>query len=211
MKLLNNIAFIYKIPFLRRSFIIEFSNLLHLSFIFFYVGLFTVGGGLAALTLMHQELVPTYIDERSFYSFVAVSESTPGPIGINMSTYVGYNSIGILGSVCLTLAMVLPSFIVILIIAHVSSDFQNNAVVKRCFYGLRAASAGLIGVAIYKVFVSSVLTIELFKLHRSFAYIFNCKAFIFFVILLTLSLTFFKKLHPVFVIVLGGIFGVLFL
>ena len=196
---------------LRRPLIIEFSNLLHLSFIFFYVGLFTVGGGLAAITLMHQELVPTYIDEASFYSFVAVSESTPGPIGINMSTYIGYNSIGLLGSVCLTLAMVLPSFIVILIIARASSNFQNNVVVKRCFYGLRAASAGLIGVAIYKVFVSSILTIELFKLHRSFAYILNYKAFIFFVILLTLSVTVFKKLHPVFIIVLSGLFGVLFL
>ena len=184
---------------------------MHLSFIFFYVGLFTVGGGLVALTLMHQELVPAYIDEVSFYSFVAVSESTPGPIGVNMSTYVGYNSLGVLGSVCLTLAMVLPSFVVILIIARVSSNFQNNVIVKRCFYGLRAGSAGLIGVAIYRVFISSVLTIDLFKLHNSLAYILNYKAFGFFVLLLVLSLTVLKKVHPVFIIVLSGIFGVLFL
>jgi chromate transport protein len=198
-------------PFLRRLFIIDFSNLLHLSFIFFYIGLFTVGGGLAAVTLMHQELVPSYIDETSFYSFVAVSESTPGPIGVNMSTYIGYNTIGVLGSVCLTLAMVLPSFITILVIARASSSFQNNVIVKRCFYGLRAASVGLIGVAIYKVFISSILTIELFKLQRSLAYILNYKAFAFFAILLTLSLTILKKLHPVFIIVLSGFFGVLFL
>ena len=196
---------------MRRFSIIDFFKLLNLSFIFFRVGLFTVGGGLATLTLMHQGLVPDYIDEASFYSFVAVSESTPGPIGVNMSTYVGYNSIGILGSVCLTLAMVLPSFIVILAIARASSSFQDNVIVKRCFYGLRAASAGLIGVAIYKGFVSSVLTIDLFKFYRSLAYIINYKAFGFFAILLILTLTIFKKVHPVFIIVLSGIFGVLFL
>lgn len=170
-----------------------------------------MGGGLAALTLMHQELVPVYIDEASFYSFVAVSESTPGPIGVNMSTYIGYNSFGILGSFCVTLAMVLPSFVTILLIAHASAKFQDNIIVKRCFYGLRAASAGLIGVAIYRVFVSSVLTVELFKLHKSFAYILNYKSFAFFTILLILSLTVLKKVHPVFVVVLGGFFGVLFL
>ena len=196
---------------MRRFSIIDFFKLLNLSFIFFRVGLFTVGGGLATLTLMHQGLVPDYIDEASFYSFVAVSESTPGPIGVNMSTYVGYNSIGILGSVCLTLAMVLPSFIVILAIARASSSFQDNLIVKRCFYGLRAASAGLIGVAIYRVFVSSVLTIDLFKFYRSLVYIINYKAFGFFAILLILTLTIFKKVHPVFIIVLSGIFGVLFL
>ena len=184
---------------------------MHLSFIFCYVGLFTVGGGLAALALMHQELVPAYIDEVSFYSFVAVSESTPGPIGVNMSTYIGYNSFGVLGSILVTFAMVLPSFVVILIIARASSKFQNNVIVKRCFYGLRAASAGLIGCAIYRVFVSSVLTVELFKLHKSLAYILNYKAFAFFAILLILSLTVLKKLHPVFIILLGGVFGVLFL
>ena len=184
---------------------------MHLSFIFFYVGLFTVGGGLAALTLMQQKLVPEYIDEASFYSFVAVSESTPGPIGVNMSTYIGYNTIGILGSVCLTLAMVLPSFITILVIARASTSFQDNVIVKRCFYGLRVASVALIGCAIYRVFVSSVLTIDLFKLHKSFAYILNYKAFGFFALLLILSLTVLKKVHPVFVIVLGGVSGVLFL
>lgn len=160
---------------------------------------------------MHQALVPIYIDEASFYSFVAVSESTPGPIGINMSTYIGYNEIGILGSVSLTLAMVLPSFIAILMIARASSSFQNNVIVKKCFYGLRAASAGLIGVAIYRVFVSSVLTFDLFKLHKSLAYILNYKAFGFFAILLALSSTVLKKVHPVFFILLSGVFGVLFL
>ena len=170
-----------------------------------------MGGGLAIITLMYQELVPVYIDEASFYSFVAVSESTPGPIGVNMSTYIGYNTLGILGSVCLTLAMVLPSFTVILLISRASASFQNNMIVKRCFYGLRAGSAALIGVAIYKVFVSSVLTIDLFKLHRSFAYVINYKAFIFFAFLLILSFSVLKKVHPVFLIVLGGIFGVLFL
>jgi len=186
-------------------------KLISLSLIFFYVGLFTVGGGLAALTLMHQKLVPSYIQEEAFYSFVAVSESTPGPIGVNMSTYIGYETLGIFGSVCLTIAIILPSFISILVIAKMSSGFQNSVIVKKCFYGLRAASAALIAVAIYKVFVSSILTLELFNTYKSFYYLINYKAFFIFVILLVLSLTVLKKVHPVFFIVASGIVGFFFL
>ena len=180
-----------------------------LSLIFFRIGLFTVGGGLVAIALMHQELVPNYIEEEAFYSFVAVSESTPGPIGINMSTYIGYESLGILGSLCLTLAIVLPSFVSILIIAKVSAKMQHNVVIKRCFYGLRAASAALIGIAIYRVFVSSVLNIGAFKVDGMLTSIIRYKEFVFFLALLLLSFTFLKKIHPVFFIIGSGLLSVL--
>lgn len=186
-------------------------KLLHLSLIFFRVGLFTVGGGLAAITLMHQELVPGYIEEKAFYSFVAIAESTPGPIGVNMSTYIGYEEIGVLGSVFVTFAMVLPSFISILIIAKAHSKFQKNAIVQKCFYGLKSASVALIGVAIYRVFLSSVFTLELFKLKKSFAYLIGYKELIFFCFLFALSLTILKKIHPVVFIVASAVCGVFFL
>ncbi len=186
-------------------------KLLNLSLIFFRVGLFTVGGGLAAITLMHQGLVPMYIEEEAFYSFVAISESTPGPIGVNMSTYIGYEQLGVLGAICLTFAMVLPSFITILAIARASDRFKNSLVVKKAFYGLRIASVALIGVAVYKVFASSILRLDLFKVKKSLIYLVGYKELLFFAFLLVLSLTFLKKLHPVFFILIGAFFGMLFL
>ena len=182
-----------------------------LSLMFFRIGLFTLGGGLVAIALMHQELVPKYIEEEAFYSFVAVSESTPGPIGINMSTYIGYETLGILGSLSLTLAIILPSFISILIIAKLSAKMQHNAIVKRCFYGLRVASVALIGIAIYRVFVSSVLDIEAFKTDGVLASIVRYKEFLFFLSLLSLSFTLLKKVHPIFFIIGSAFFGVFFL
>ena len=187
------------------------SKLLSLSLIFFQVGLFTVGGGLASLTLMSQNLVPEYIEEDAFYSFVAVSESTPGPIGINMSTYVGYEQMGVIGSLCLTLALVLPSFISILIIARASKKFQNSIAVQRCFYGLRVASVALIGIAIYRVFVSSVLNIGAFKTDGVLTSIVRYKEFLFLLSCLFLSFTILKKMHPVFFIIISALFGIFFL
>ena len=187
------------------------SKLFSLSLIFFQVGLFTVGGGLASLTLMSQNLVPEYIEEDAFYSFVAVSESTPGPIGINMSTYVGYEQMGVIGSLCLTLALVLPSFISILIIARASKKFQNSIAVQRCFYGLKAASTALIGIAVYRVLISSIFTFEMYNKYKSYLYVIGYKELSFFAVLLLLSFTVLKKMHPVFFIVIAAFFGFFFL
>ena len=188
-----------------------FIALFNLSLIFFRVGLFTVGGGLVAITLMSQELIPAYLDENSFYSFIAVAESTPGPIGVNMSTYIGYERLGIIGAICITLAFVTPSFLSILAIAKMSSSFQDNKVVQKCFYGLKAASASLICVAVYRVFVSSVMKIELFRLHKSYLYLLGYKEAGFFVLLLLFSMKMNKDLHPIFLILLGAVFGIVFL
>lgn len=175
---------------------------------FFRVGLFTVGGGLVALTLMSQELVPAYLEEDSFYSFIAVAEATPGPIGVNMSTYVGYETLGVLGAMCLTISFVLPSFLSILVIAKMSSNFQANKLVQKCFYGLKIASVALIGVAVYRVFTSSVLRVHFYE---HFGYFISLKEVIFFVLLLLFSIKLFKRVHPVFLILLGAGFGIVFL
>lgn len=184
-------------------------SLFHLSLLFFRIGLFTVGGGLVAITLMSGELIPEYLEEDAFYSFIAIAESTPGPIGVNMSTYVGYEKLGVLGAIFLTIAFVLPSFLSILVIARMRASFQNNKIVQKCFYGLKAASAALICVAVYRVFVSSIMKVELFHLHKSYIYLVGYKEAIFFILLLFFSTKVKQGVHPVFLILLGAVFGII--
>lgn len=193
---------------LQASFLI---TLYRLSLLFFRVGLFTVGGGLVAITLMSDVLVPDYFQEQAFYSFVAVAESTPGPIGVNMSTYIGYEKLGVLGALCVTLAFVTPSFISILAISKMHSSFQKNTVVQKCFYGLKTTSVALIGVAVYRVFTSSVLNISLFSLSSHFIDFVKGKEAVFFVLLALIAFKLAKGLHPIFLILLGAVFGIGFL
>ncbi|MBQ5439771.1 MAG: chromate transporter [Clostridia bacterium] len=109
-------------------------SLLQLAFTFFYIGLFTIGGGQVAITLMQQSLVSTgVISQAQFYNMVAISESTPGPIGINMATYIGYKLYGVPGALIVTGAQVLPSIVIILIIARFLKSFNDNTYVKDVF------------------------------------------------------------------------------
>ena len=113
-------------------------SVLGLFFLFMYIGLSTIGGGLVAISLMQQELVSrSIISSERFIAMIAVSESTPGPIGINMATYIGYELYGIWGGLVLTTGIVLPSLIVIVLIARFAQSFQNAAPVKNTMYGLR--------------------------------------------------------------------------
>lgn len=131
---------------------------LRLFFEFFKTGLFAVGGGLATLPFLFNMAESTgWFTADTIMDMIAVSESTPGPIGVNMATYVGYTSAGIPGSVIATLGLITPSIIVILIIAGFYNAFKNNKYVQSAFYGLRPASAGLIGAAGLSVGVLVVL------------------------------------------------------
>ena len=98
---------------------------------FFYIGLFTIGGGIVAITLMQQTIVQRgLITEEQFYNMVAISESTPGPLGTNMATYIGYNLYGIPGGMITTIGEVLPSLIIIVIIAKFLQKFNKSLYVK---------------------------------------------------------------------------------
>ena len=122
--------------------------LLELFFSFFKIGLFAVGGGLATLPFLYEMAnTHTWFDVELISDMIAISESTPGPIGINMATYVGYLNSGILGSIIAPLGGVAPSIIIITIIAGFLKKFKDNEVVKNVFYGLRAASCALIAAA----------------------------------------------------------------
>ena len=173
-------------------------TLLELLWTFFYIGLFTIGGGQVAITLMYEPLVGGgIISGEQFYNMVAVSESTPGPIGINMATYVGCELYGVIGGILVTLATVLPSLIIILVIAKFFDKYQEKPVVKSVFTCIRPVSAWLIAVAAYEVL--KIAIIQPFSFVRLAIFL---GAF---------ALLMIKKISPVFVMILGAIAGILFL
>ena len=189
-------------------------SLLVLFFIFFYIGLFTVGGGFVAITLMKQLIVDRgLISSELFVNMIAISESTPGPIGVNMATYIGNQFYGVLGGCVTTLGEILPSIICILIIARLFTKFQEKPLVKAAFLTLRPATSGLILVAALQVFEVALLNINLnfssISQLPSFAEIFKWKQVIFY--LISVALLFLTKISPIALIFAGAVFGILFL
>lgn len=183
--------------------------------IFFYVGLITIGGGLVAITIMQEVLVEQFhlVTNELFYNMVAVSESTPGPMGVNMATYVGTELYGLGGGIVTTFGEILPSIICILIIARFFGKFQNKVGVQAAFSTLRPAVTGIIAVAAAKVFILALLVLPvgdarvylhldtwkgLLQLPNAAFYLAAC-----FVLFRT-------KIHPIFVVLAGGLFGVIF-
>ncbi len=122
--------------------------LLRLFWEFFKTGLFAVGGGLATIPFLQDMAARTgWFTADQIADMLAVSECTPGAIGINMATYAGFRTAGVPGAVCATLGLITPSIIVIVIIAGILKKYQDNKYVQALFYGLRPASSGLIGAA----------------------------------------------------------------
>ena len=115
---------------------------------FFKIGLFAVGGGMATIPFLYDLSDRTgWFTYTQLADMIAISESTPGPIGVNMATYVGYEMSGVLGSISTTLGFVAPSIIIIVIVSIFLQKFRNNRYVESAFYGLRPASSGLIASA----------------------------------------------------------------
>ena len=180
---------------------------------FFQTGLFAVGGGMATIPFLYDMSDKTgWFTHQDLANMIAVGESTPGPIGVNMATYVGYitgmgqGGIGtaILGAVTATCGLVLPSLIVILIVAAMLKKFKDSKYVSRAFYGLRPASTGLITAAGISVAVSN--------LFGSSAFAINWKGLILAAVLwlLTNKVKQTRKLHPIVFIGLSALVGILF-
>lgn len=186
---------------------------LQLFFEFFKTGLFAVGGGMATLPFLYDMAEKTnWFTSAQLADMIAVSESTPGPIGVNMATYVGFTTAGFWGGLIATLALVTPSVIIIVIISYFLKAFRENKYVDAAFYGLRPASTGLIAVAGMTVVTITLLQMDLFKNSGSIMDLFNWKSLILAVIIYILSnnIKQTKKLHPVFFIVGSAIIGILF-
>ena len=190
---------------------------LRLFYEFFKTGLFAVGGGMATIPFLYEIADSTgWFSYDDLANMVAVGESTPGPIGVNMATYVGFvtgmndSSVlgAILGAVTATLGLITPSVIIILIIAAVLSSFRNNPLVERAFYGLRPASTGLIAAAGIGVVISNLFyTSNGFTLAAV-----NWKGWILAVVIWLLSnkVKWTKKLHPIVFIGISALAGILF-
>ncbi len=129
---------------------------------FMKIGAFALGGGPATLPFLN-ELTDkyTWFTKSELANFIAVSESTPGPIGVNMATYAGYNTAGLLGGIVATVGLILPSLIIILVIAKFLSNFNQNKIVRGVFYGIRPAVAAMIAVAVTELWQISLFTGEI--------------------------------------------------
>lgn len=126
---------------------------------FFKTGLFAIGGGLATLPFLHEISEKTgWFTTQDISNMIAVSESTPGPIGINMSTFVGFHTGGVLGGIIATMALIIPSIIIIEFISTILTKFKESKAIQYIFYGIRPASTALIAVAGVAVFRTAMLT-----------------------------------------------------
>ena len=182
---------------------------LRLFFEFFKVGLFAVGGGMATFPFLEDLAVKTgWYTPLQLADMIAISESTPGPIGVNMATYVGYNVAGLPGGVIATLGLITPSVIVILIIARVLAKFRDSKLVNDIFSGLRPASTGLIAAAGF-----SVVLVSLFNLQaQGLVNMIHWKGVVLAAVLLVLTrkVKQTKDLHPVVFIALSAVVGIVF-
>ena len=188
--------------------------LLTLFFEFFKTGLFAVGGGMATLPFLYDMSArhPDWFTTAQLADMIAVSESTPGPIGVNMATYVGFRTAGVLGGLITTLGLVAPSVIIILIVARVLKQFRENKYVDAAFYGLRPGSVGLIAAAGVLVVKIALFDFDAYALSGSLSDLFKVKALILAAVLLVLTraVKATKKLQPIFFIVGSAAVGVLF-
>ena len=172
---------------------------------FFKTGLFAVGGGLATIPFL-QEMSRSYgwFDTATLSTMIAVSESTPGPMGVNMATYVGYTTHGLIGGIAVTLSLVAPSLIVIMIIANMLDRFKDSRLVQNAFVGIRPFVTGLIAAACLDLFLTTLLRLDSAELLGMVSW----SHLVIFAIGLFCYQKF--KLHPILVIVAGGVLGVLF-
>ena len=183
--------------------------ILRLIFEFFKTGLFAVGGGLATLPFLYEMGEKTgWFTAQDVLNLLAVSESTPGPIGINMSTYVGFITAGVPGAVIASLSLAAPCVIVILLVIQVLDKFKGNPLVDSIFKTLRPASIGMITAALIGVVKESLLCLENFAGLNTLLSVFNWKA-----IVLALGLWFVMKkwkTHPIAYIAIAAAVGIVF-
>jgi len=161
---------------------------------FFLIGAFSFGGGYAMLPLIQKEVVTkhAWLTLQQFADILAVAEMTPGPVAINTATYVGYQTAGLTGSVCATLGIVLPSFLLVSTLAGIVLKNKNSPYFKGAFLGLRPVVVALI------VEAGLLLCLDL-----------TTNIFSFLLFIIAMVLTVFTKLHPVLLILSFGLLGIL--
>lgn len=191
---------------------------LELFFRFFLVGLFSVGGGLATLPFLADMAETTgWFTRADITNMIAISESTPGPIGINMATYAGFQTGeslggiigGIFGAVIAPLGLTAPALIVVLAVSKVLMKFRSSKYVEWVFYGLRAASLGLIASACLGVARIAFFSADAFNAGADFLAAVDYKSIIL-AALIFFGIQKFKKIHPIVFIIFAAIVGMVF-
>ncbi len=182
---------------------------------FFFVGLFAIGGGLATLPFLQSMGETTgWFTASDISDMIAISESTPGPIGVNMATYVGYQTGeafgsfgGFIGGVIATLGLIAPSIIVIIIVSNMLKKFKDSKYVQYAFYGLRAASVGLVASACLGVAKIAFFSSEVMSETGNFLMAVDYKSIILSAVVF-FCVTKFKKLHPIVLILFSAVVGI---
>src|SRR5665648_1088967 len=169
--------------------------ILDLFLTFFKIGAFTFGGGYAMLRIIQKEIVEKkgLISEEEFMDAIALAQASPGPVAVNTSVYVGYRIRGFKGALSATLGAVLPSFIIILLIAAYFIQFRDNKIVEKVFLGIRPAIVALILAAVYKMWI---------KTKRTYLKFFVAIGTIFIIIFLGIS--------PVWVVIAGAVISLIY-
>ncbi|MBQ9827132.1 MAG: chromate transporter [Lachnospiraceae bacterium] len=178
--------------------------LLELFITFLKIGLFTFGGGYAMIPLINSEVLSKgWMTAEQLVDFIAVSESTPGPFAVNISTYIGMETAGVLGAVCATLGVVLPSFIILLIIAKFVEKFRKSTLVEGIFRGIKPGAVGLLFAAVISIGSTTLFPTGI-----------NTGIFgspLFYVTAFTFILTFLlslKKVNPILLICMSAVIGI---
>jgi len=185
--------------------------LLRLFYEFFITGLFMFGGGLAAIPFLQQMSETTgWFTIPQLMDMIAISETTPGPISVNMATYVGYMVAGVPGGIIATVGLIAPSVIIASIVARLLSRFRESKLIDRAFYGLRPASLGLIAAAGLTVLRLSLLNMDLWEQTGLFLDLFDYRTLLLAAVLFCLT-NIFKKVHPIVFFAGSAIVGILVL
>jgi chromate transporter len=192
---------------------------LDLFWTFFKIGLFSFGGGYVMIPLLQKEIeVHGWLAASEFADIVAISQMTPGPIAVNAATYIGQRTAGIAGSTMATLGVSLPSFILIIIVAHLFIKFKENQTIDRILQGIRPATAGLIASAVAFFAEMSIFTSELPLRHigdilsgrisrafLGFGLNFGALAIFLFILIAVKK----YRMHPITAVIVSAVLGVL--
>lgn len=182
--------------------------LFKLFYTFFYIGLFTFGGGYAMIPLITEEVTKYgwVSSTEVLIDFIAISESTPGPFAVNIATFIGYEQADILGAIVATFGVVLPSFLIILFIARLFTKFATNKYVVGVLKGIRPVVPGVIlSVAIIFI-LRSVFLVEDFQFED---FTFQISTVFIFLFIYLLS-RFWKKAHPIYLVLISAVLGIIF-
>ena len=182
-------------------------ELLLLFFEFLKIGFFTIGGGYAMIPLLKETVLKYgWLSETQFYNFIGICESTPGPIAINMATYVGSAQAGFLGAVCATIGVILPSFIIIILIASILKHFTNNPIFKAFLNGVKPIIISLI------ISTGLIIFLKNIGYNSLSSFTFDFRSLIIFSLLvgtfLVIKFVFKKKLNTILLLLFSAILGI---